>query len=177
MQIIIMRHGEAANIAGQDSLRPLTSYGLLETERMGVWLGHAKLKLDYIFVSPYLRAQQTCASVIKTFAEAELLEQADLTSLKPETLDFITPAGNASQVHDFIDGLFQGNNSIKNTDDDNQAILLISHMPFVSYLVAELTGSLNTPIFATGAVAIIDYDVKQMQGQLIKFVSPAELKS
>jgi len=166
MQIYIMRHGDAANIAGKDSLRPLTQQGLFEAERMGLWLAHSKPKLTNVFVSPYLRAQQTCAKVSEKLAKSGLLND-----IAPETLDVITPSGNARQVHDFIDGLFQ----LKGQSSDNQAVLFISHMPFVSYLVAELTTSFNTPIFSTGAIAIIDYDIEQMKGELVDIVSPANL--
>ena len=172
MQIYIMRHGDAANIAGKDSLRPLTQQGVLEAEKMGLWLARTKPKLTNVFVSPYLRAQQTCAKVTEALTMSGLLN-----GVSPETLGFITPSGNARQVHDFIDGLFQLKESSSENDfvGDNQAILFISHMPFVSYLVAELTTSFNTPIFSTGAIAVIDYDVEQMTGQLVDIVAPSKI--
>ena len=63
MKIFIMRHGDAANIAGDDSLRPLTEQGDLEAKIMGQWLLHKKTKLLDVFVSPYIRAQQTYNNV------------------------------------------------------------------------------------------------------------------
>ena len=172
MQIFIMRHGEAANIVGEDSLRPLTKKGLTETEKMGFWLARRKSVLMNVFVSPYIRAQQSCANVTDVLHKAPLLNE-----IVPKTLDFITPSGNARQVHDFIDGLFQSDDSLinENCGDDNQAIIFISHMPFVSYLVAELTASFNTPIFSTGAIAMIDYDIEQMKGQLVDIVAPEKM--
>ena len=160
MKIFIMRHGEAVEMLGDDSLRPLTSHGLLEAEQTGKWLACCKMPLSYVFVSPYLRAQQTCDSVINALVESQpkLLGQS-------ETLNFITPSGNTKQTHDFIDGLLN--------DTTTQALLIISHMPFVSYLVAELTSTKQMPIFSTGTIAIIDYDTDKMQGQLIDMVSPA----
>lgn len=166
MHIYIMRHGDAANIAGEDSLRPLTKQGMLETKKMGQWFASSKIKMLTVFVSPFLRAQQTCDNVTDGLLKASLLSKNTI-----ETLDFITPAGNAAQVHDFIDGFVQE----KSTSELNsgQAILFVSHMPFVSYLVNELTGSENLPIFSTGAVALIDYDIKLMQGNLVNIFSPA----
>jgi len=174
MKIFIMRHGEAANTFGEDSRRLLTKKGLLETEKMGQWLARSEPKLTNVFVSPYLRAQQTCKNVIDA-----LSKMRQLNGITPETLDFITPSGDARQVHDFIDGILLHKDSLikDNCSDDHQAILFISHMPFVSYLVAELTGSLNTPIFSTAAIAIIDYDIKQMEGQLIELVAPAKVQT
>jgi phosphohistidine phosphatase len=168
MHIFIMRHGEAANIQIEDSLRPLTKYGVTEAEKMGYWLARRKLSRIHVFVSPYLRAQQSCKAVITSIKTV-----LKLTEVIPQTLNFITPAGNPKQVHDFIDGLNQNNNSV---DKDGYVaendILFVSHMPLVSYLVAELTNSTNMPIFATGAIAIIDYNIEKMQGQLIDIVAP-----
>jgi len=167
MKIFIMRHGEAAGVLGDDSLRPLSSNGLLEAEQMGKWLARSQISLSYVFVSPYLRAQQTCACVINNLIEeqAELLRQF-------ETLNFITPSGNAKQAHDFIDGLLAEETGKSNKLDDDQTMLIISHMPFVSYLVAELTSTKQMPIFSTATIAVIDYDIERMQGQLLEMVSP-----
>ena len=170
MQIFIMRHGEAANIAGDDSLRPLTERGVLEAKIMGQWLSQKNTKLLDVFVSPYLRAQQTCENV------SSLLSKTNLLVNQPKTVDFITPSGNAQQVHDYLDGLLSQCEELSN-GDDNLAILFVSHMPFVSYFVAELTDKNQMPIFPTGAFAVIDYDIKRMQGQLVEIISPNMLTS
>lgn len=167
MKIFIMRHGQAANIAGEDSLRPLTREGMLETEKMGLWLAGCKAVLMNVFVSPYLRAQQTGENVTNVLMKAALLK-----SNTCKTLDFITPSGNARQVHDFVDGLLKNEGF---ASDTNQAILFVSHMPFVSYLVAELTGTVNVPIFSTASVAIIEYDIELMQGNLVDIISPSNV--
>ncbi|HCH70248.1 MAG TPA: phosphohistidine phosphatase SixA [Colwellia sp.] len=168
MKIFIMRHGDAANITGDDSLRPLTEQGDLEAEIMGQWLLHNKTKLLDVFVSPYLRAQQTYNNVSSFLIKANLLVN------KPKTLDLITPSGNAQHVHDFLDGLLSESNEA-DYGEKNSAILFVSHMPFVSYFVAELTDKNQMPIFSTGAIAVIDYETKHMQGQLVDIISPAKL--
>ena len=172
MKIFIMRHGEAASIAGEDSLRPLTKQGANEADKMGQWLALSKPTIMNIFVSPYLRAQQTCAFITDALTKASLISDAEL-----KTLDFITPSGNVSHLHDYLDGILQSYDSVmhRSSFNNNQAIILVSHMPFVSYLVAELTGTSNMPIFSTGAIAAIDYDIKLMQGQLVTMVSPNEV--
>jgi phosphohistidine phosphatase len=172
MKIFIMRHGEAASFASEDSQRPLTTKGVLEAKKMGQWLTYCNPALMNIFVSPYCRAQQTCTNVIDALSKAELSTESIV-----ETLDFITPSGNARQFHDYLDGLLQSKNSLieENNVDDNHAILFISHMPFVSYVVGELTGTSNMPIFSTGTIAVIDYDVKLMRGQLMDMVSPEKV--
>lgn len=167
MQIYIMRHGEASpqsfSSTNGDSLRPLTEKGCLEAGDSGHWLAKKNMPTFDVFVSPYLRAQQTCQQVVKALSSDTQQEAIQL-----KTIDFITPDGNAQQVHDFIDGAIAAN-----VNGDNKAILLVSHMPFVCYLVAELTKSENTPIFATGAIAHIDYDEQQMQGKLVEIYTPS----
>ncbi len=164
-----MRHGEASSQCVtsnySDTLRPLTALGESEVKRMGLWLARTQANPIEIFVSPYLRAQQTCSHVVNVLAESGVL-----LATQPKTLDFITPAGDAQQTHDFIDGLLAQN------ADEKKIILFVSHMPFVSYLVSQLTQSQDMPIFATGAIAQIDYDSQLMQGQMVELVSPAKVE-
>lgn len=163
-----MRHGEASHQCitsnSSDSLRPLTKNGELEAKATGLWLAHSQKLTPKIFVSPYLRAQQTCSLVVNVLSENGLAPASE-----PTTLEFITPSGDAQQVHDFIDGLLASSAS------EIEAILLVSHMPFVSYLVAQLTQSQHMPIFATAAIAQINYDTNSMQGQLVSLVSPDKI--
>ena len=165
MQVYIMRHGEAQNFVEQgsrdDSQRALTAQGKIEAKMMATWLQKMKISPMQVFVSPYIRAQQTCAI-------ATALMQTAIT-----TLDFITPSGDAKQVHDFIDGWCS--EQLEATTEQEHSLLIISHMPLVSYLVAELTQSSNAPIFATAGIAHIDYDTEKMQGILQRLVSPIEL--
>ncbi len=163
MQVFIMRHGQAQEFSEQngfdDSQRALTEQGKQEAKIMADWLENKQLKLVQVLVSPYIRAQQTCDIVTE-----------DLRS-NIITVDFITPAGDARQVHDYIDGLI----SELDVNASNQTtILIVSHMPLVSYLVAQLTQSMNTPIFATAGIAHIDYNVNTMKGQLLGMVSPVD---
>ncbi|WP_448563919.1 phosphohistidine phosphatase SixA [Thalassotalea ganghwensis] len=157
MQIFIMRHGQASPSGETDSQRPLTPYGIEETEKMARWLSRLDSKIDTVWVSPYLRAQQTAQYVKRQLTDVETTD----------TLPIITPSGNAKQVHDFIDGALA--NHSMNT------LLIVSHMPLVSYLVAELTAEGNAAIFQTASIAQIDYDVDNMRGNLISMVSPNEL--
>ncbi len=175
-----MRHGEAQNFVEQgsrdDSQRALTAQGQLEVKMMATWLQKMKIQPTQVFVSPYVRTQQTCAITTS-------LMQTAIT-----TLEFITPSGDAKQVHDFIDGWCSeqvaalapkisaqqlATESV--TPEQDQSLLIISHMPLVSYLVAQLTQSGNAPIFATAGIAHIDYDIDKMQGSLQRLISPIEL--
>ena len=170
MQVFIMRHGEAQNFVEQgsrdDSQRALTTQGKLEAQMMANWMQKMQINPMQVFVSPYIRAQQTSAIVTATIETA-------IT-----TLDFITPCGDAKQVHDFIDGWCSDNSTALTSTiltKQEPSLLIVSHMPLVSYLVAELTQSANAPIFATAGIAHIDYDIKRMQGTLQRLISPLEL--
>lgn len=163
MQIFIMRHGEAQNFIEQgirdDSQRALTTLGKQEAQTTADWLQKIQIAPKQVFVSPYVRAQQTCAIVTSQM------------QCPVSTLNFITPSGDAKQVHDFIDGWC----SETEVDLPTQSLLIVSHMPLVSYLVAQLTQSENAPIFATAGIAQINYDVKAMKGELVRLISPNEL--
>jgi len=158
MQLFIMRHGQASPVATNDSQRELTQHGFLEAAKMAKWLNDSAINFENILVSPFVRAQQT----------AKTLMADNSTSAKLSTLDFITPSGNAKQVHDYLDGLF--------IDEAINKLLVISHMPLVSYLVEELTADNACPIFQTAAIAHIDYDIQSMTGQLVQLISPYDIK-
>jgi len=160
-----MRHGEAQNFIEQgsrdDSQRLLTQQGKQEVEIMANWLNKRLIKPSQVFVSPYNRAQQTCDIV------------TSLMNTTTTTLDFITPSGNAKQIHDFIDGWCS--DKMTESPHQEQCLLIVSHMPLVSYLVAELTQSENAPIFATAGIAHIDYDIETMQGSLLGLTTPIDV--
>ncbi len=165
-----MRHGEAQPILEQgksDCQRTLTNFGKEEVNWVAHWLQRKQISISSVFVSPYVRAQQTCNIVTARM------------SSQTTTLDLITPSGDAKQVHDFIDGwceLHCRNVESHSPCGEEKSVLIISHMPLVSYLVAQLTQSTNAPIFATGAIAHIDYNEKTMQGNLKRLISPTELE-
>lgn len=173
MQLYIMRHGEAhpptSHTLTSDSERMLTQQGEFEAKLMATWLVKMKIDITYLWVSPFVRAQQTCSIISK--------------HIKPsaKTIDFITPTGDAKQVHDFIDGFIANKlegMKVDGTIENNKMVnplFIVSHMPLVSYLVAELTNYQSAPIFATAAIAEIDYDIKTMQGRLVRLISPLDL--
>ena len=156
MQLYIMRHGQANPMGNIDHLRELTPAGYKEAQCMGKWFNQQALPLIQVFVSPYVRAQQTANAVLD-----EINGQ-----VKRETINFITPLDDAKKVHDYLDGVC--------TETDIEHLLIVSHMPLVSYLVAELTFDHQSPIFQTAAIAQIDYDVEKMSGKLVRLISPSD---
>lgn len=157
MQIFVMRHGQAKPDNIEDHLRELTEVGHIETKKVGKWINEQNITFDRVFVSPYVRAQQTAQSLIESLTH----------TLTFETIEFITPLDKTKQVHDFIDGIC--------LESHVENILIISHMPLVSYLVAEMTVNHHSPIFQTAAIAQIQYNKTAMNGQMLQLISPNEL--
>jgi phosphohistidine phosphatase len=117
MNIVIMRHGQAESQAATDFDRPLTMAGLKQASSAGSCLSGLGLSFDQVWVSPYLRTQQTADQVL---AQLSVGKRLSVDLLVPETrpLDLITALGEQSC--------------------DN--LLLVSHQPLVSSLVSSLAG-------------------------------------
>ncbi len=156
VNLVIMRHGEAEPQYLSDSERQLTAAGQAEVSEMAQWLHHHYSAFDRIFSSPYRRTQQTAAVLLQKGLSAHSVEvNADLV-----------PEGNAQLVVDFLDMLYAENPQAK--------ILLVSHMPLVSFLVEAFTRSGQTPIFDTAGVACIEYH--PAQGHAIGICLPGLLQ-
>lgn len=151
-----MRHGEAALEAASDAVRPLTLCGRDESRQMAAWLNTKSVDIERVLVSPYLRAEQTLATV----REALTLPEGE------EVLPELTPGGNAEQVGSYLQALaMQGVSSV----------LIVSHLPLVGYLVAELCPGECPPMFATSAVANVDLPADGSYGKFEWQVSPSQV--
>lgn len=156
MQVFIMRHGDAALDAASDSVRPLTHCGCDESRQMAAWLNSQSIDIERVLVSPYLRARQT----LNTVREALPLPEGE------DVLPELTPGGDPGLVACYLQTL--ANEGVKSA-------LVISHLPLVGYLVAELCPPEAPPMFSTSAIACINFDAENMQGKLEWQVSPAKL--
>ena len=115
MNILIMRHGEAETAAPSDAERNLTENGCQQAQLAGQCIGDLSLSFDQVWVSPYLRAQQTADGVL-----------ASLTGFKRKTLNFLVPEIAPSMVVDRL------------AESDVENVLIVSHQPLVSALVGLL---------------------------------------
>ena len=142
MNIFIMRHGEAEVIANSDKSRRLTAYGIKQAFTQGQWL-RKQLELatpDRIIISPYVRAQETFEQVNQAF-------NGELSS-KIEIWDGVTPYGHAEMVTDYFSVL--RNEGIK-------SIFIISHLPLVNEIVAEIYGKRNPISFYPATIACLNW--------------------
>lgn len=116
VKLLIMRHGQAGMNANTDAERALTDRGIKDAASAGKVLADLGLTFDALWVSPYLRTQQTADEVCRAYPELDRLNSAELTPEAP--------------LRSLIE-------SLKRSTHDS--ILLISHQPLVSDLVAYLT--------------------------------------
>lgn len=156
MQVFIMRHGDAALDAASDSVRPLTHCGCDESRQMANWLNTQTGDIEKVLVSPYLRACQT----LETVREGLTLPVGQ------DVLPELTPGGDPAMVAGYLQTL---------AGEGVKSVLVISHLPLVGYLVSELCPQEAPPMFATSAIASIDYDGIQGTGKLEWQVSPSKL--
>ncbi len=156
MQVFIMRHGDAALDAASDAQRPLTLCGQDESRQIASWLSEQSVDIDQILVSPYLRARQTL----------EVVSEVMALPAESEVMPELTPGGDAAFICSYLQALAK---------EDCAAVLVISHLPLVGYLVAELCPGQCPPMFATSAIACIDLNGKSEKGTLDWQVSPSQL--
>ena len=134
MQVFIMRHGDAALEAASDSVRPLTVSGCDESRLMATWLKGQKVDVERVLVSPFLRAEQTLDIV------RECLNLPKEVDVLPE----LTPCGDVGLVSAYLQTL---------ANEGVASALVVSHLPLVGYLVAELCPGETPPMFTTSAIA------------------------
>ncbi|WP_293153115.1 phosphohistidine phosphatase SixA [Moritella sp.] len=144
MKIYIMRHGQAGLYANSDAERELTGTGRQQSAEMARWLSAIEPTLDCVLHSPYVRAVQTW-QVIGNF----------FTVNKVQVCEDITPYGDAEFIADYIRALV--------AEYNYETILLVSHLPVVSYLTAALTNGKQMPAFATSAIACLELNENDCQ--------------
>lgn len=154
--LFIMRHGEAESLRIDDKSRRLTEAGREQVFRAARWLvsGYCPdARVDLALVSPYRRTRQTFDMLT-----------LDIAASKIEISEDVIPEGNPHLVSDYIHSRIDMANAkgkpLKN-------LLVVSHMPLVSYLVDALCDSYTTSLFATASIAVIRYTPSTGKGELL----------
>ena len=156
MQIYIMRHGQAEMMAFSDAERNLTDIGREESERMAKYLVKQGVELDAVLVSPYVRAQQTWQSVSPFFD--------GVTNI--QTLPCLTPSGSARKTVNELLAL---------QAEDVKAVLIVSHLPLVGYIVGELAPSAGVPAFSTSAVGHVSLSDEDGFAEMISLTTVPQI--
>lgn len=153
MKIYILRHGEASFTANSDAARPLTEFGILQAQKVGLFFKEHQIYFDFAFVSPYLRAQETFETLLPFTSVNKTLIESQLT-----------PNGNEQIA---LGAIFGYLNTEMTKINNESCILLVSHLPLVCELVSALTSSHQRPMFATAELACIDFNLTQSNGTLL----------
>ncbi len=154
--LFIMRHGEAESLRVDDRSRQLTEFGRAQVSVTANWVIDnycEDRRIDLALVSPYRRARQTFD-----------MFSLDVSSGKTESCEDITPDGNPAMAHDYVDTLF---NAHSGRSQQINRMLLVSHMPFVSYFLDEVCAIPAHSLFATASVAVVRYNIQKQQGELL----------
>ena len=148
MRLYIMRHGHAVLplSASADQDRRLTPEGEQEVATTAQWLAQTAGEVDACLVSPYIRAQQTATVAM---GRIKTRQRQDLRELTPDSEPGQAIAAIAAEIE----------------ANDYQQVLVVSHMPLVSYLVHEIDAAKQPPIFPTAAIAVMEFDAKTQRGQ------------
>jgi len=134
MKLLVMRHGAASFGAVNDAMRPLTKTGRNETLAMAEACNDSLSEVTTICCSPLTRARQT-AALVKPFTDKDAHLIIDHS---------LTPESSPESVADFLQTM------------DDSSVLLVTHMPLVSELVAWLTDRFPGPSFTTSGLACLD---------------------
>lgn len=136
MRLYIMRHGDAIQYARTDAERPLSELGRRQAADMVCHLQDEPPA--HVIASPYVRAQQTCSIVCEGLGIDHF-----------ETVAGITPDSDPLQVVKLLERY------------DSNSLLMVSHQPLVSTLIALLVdGSINGGyMMGTASIACLEFEM------------------
>jgi phosphohistidine phosphatase len=122
MQLILIRHGEAAApVMGNDTARPLTQRGHTQAEQTAAYLKDL-IQPEVFVVSPLLRAQETLAHLQKYFPKVPVV-----------ICNTIKPEDDAKAAVEWLSHL------------PYESITVVCHMNVVAHISALLTADLFYP--------------------------------
>ncbi|WP_236037137.1 phosphohistidine phosphatase SixA [Marinomonas vulgaris] len=136
-RLYVLRHGNAQAFGyAKDELRELTELGVAEVKTAAKQFKSRSETLGAVFVSPFVRAQQTA----KIF-----LAELD-TSVVVETCPLITPEANKIEVATWLE------------KQPYESVLLVTHQPFAHHFVDYLAQDPLPLSFAmtTASIAAIE---------------------
>lgn len=151
-RIILIRHGEAEPSFTDDKSRSLTGRGrqqVLDSSKSIVDFIDDYNGFDSALVSPYTRTQQTF----------DILT-IHLKVKHKTNCSAITPLSSVAEAQKEVFKQIESCNSL----------LVVTHMPLVSFLVGELCNLESPPLFMTSSFAVIDIDRQSGLSNLVELV-------
>ncbi len=164
LNLLLMRHGEAESRAPSDAQRRLTDPGRMRVrthcEQMKSRLVESAPGIDKIISSPYVRALQTAQLAQMVLAADPPDEVSDEVPI--EVWEEITPSGRSGLV------------ARKIAQQDSSSLLIVTHQPFISNLIAYLIGvdSSRRILMQTASIVMIELEVAMPGAGILKWVIP-----
>ena len=163
-QLFLLRHGNAVAFAPTDAQRSLSDRGFAEVGSTLEQAAPQLMDIDEVWVSPYLRAQQTWQQ-----ASLALKSHPDcLVSNAVVTHKGITPDGSIRDVLNQLEHFYKTSKMHK--------LLLVTHQPFVGELLESLCGfDSGRHFLGTAHLAAINIPVTE-NGSAVLATGLGELK-
>ena len=148
MKLYFVRHGIAEDLADSDFARELTARGRRRVAQSAEVMRQLKLRPQFIYSSPRLRARQT-AEIIAAALDC------------PVTLaDEVNFGFDLEDVSDLTAGLQAG-----------AEVMFVGHNPDMSFIVHQLTG-VNVSMKKGGLARVDVFDSAAPQGELVWLIAP-----
>lgn len=153
MNLYLIRHGVAEDIARTDGERRLTKEGLKEVQKIAREVNERSKKPDRLFSSPLVRAQQTA----EPFSER--------WKLKVELVDWLTPGASPSEVLKALE------------KNGPSSFALVGHMPNLGLVLSSLVWGLppREIVLPKGGVAYLKTKVWEPGEAKLKWMLSPEL--
>ncbi len=137
MQLLILRHGKAEPMLGDDAARELTDRGREQVAQIFEVRADELARVRSIWASPFVRTQQTAQIV------------ADRLGLPVKAEPLLIGDTSPQQVLD----------ALQQQAEEAFPLLLVSHQPLVGSLVNGLCGSGNRHPMGTSSLACLSAEV------------------
>ena len=155
-RLFLLRHAKAEMDSpdGSDFGRPLSERGKRDAARMGEKMRQLGLRFDRVLASPAHRVVETVEAVGEL---APTFDRRIYNAAMAQLLEVV-----------------------RAVDDNVESLLIVGHNPGIGQLAAQLTAS-GIDDFPPCALAAIELSVERRQdikaggGQLVRFITPADL--
>lgn len=171
MKLLIIRHaiamdrGEFHKISSDDSERPLTAEGIKKMRKNALGLKAVVPKIDFLFSSPLMRAEQTARLVSEAYSE-----------IAAEKCDPMKPEADPADLFKWLKTRFKG----ELTKMQDSVVAVVGHEPHLSELLGYcLTGrheSLSEMRKGGACLIAFDNELTGGKGQLEWLLRPSVMR-
>jgi len=136
MDIYLIQHAQAKS-SEQDPARPISEDGLSNIERVAAYAEKLGFRVDHIYQSGKLRAQQTAEILARHLGIAE----------KVEAKEGLDPSDNVAPIKDWLDRL---------SSDGMRSIVIVGHLPFLDKLNLDQFAVINFVFSFSHVISLLE---------------------